>query len=161
MNGASSPPFLGVLFLVLVVLVLLAVLAFVLAVLVLVFVVLVLVFVVLVLVFVVLVLVLAVLAFVLAVLVLILVLRLVRLGRRLRGWGSGAWLAFMLRGFPFPILIAFRGLLVFRRVARGTAAIPSMPIMRIFRAPCTVGRRRRVRRTAVLQATTFRFPPRR
>ena len=149
MNGASSPPFLGVLFLVLVVLVLLAVLAFVLAVLV------------LVLVFVVLVLVLAVLAFVLAVLVLILVLRLVRLGRRLRGWGSGAWLAFMLRGFPFPILIAFRGLLVFRRVARGTAAIPSMPIVRIFRAPCTVGRRRRVRRTAVLQATTFRFPPRR
>jgi len=148
-NGASSPPFLGVLFLVLVVLVLLAVLAFVLAVLV------------LVLVFVVLVLVLAVLAFVLAVLVLILVLRLVRLGRRLRGWGSGAWLAFMLRGFPFPILIAFRGLLVFRRVARGTAAIPSMPIVRIFRAPCTVGRRRRVRRTAVLQATTFRFPPRR
>ena len=126
MNGASSPPFLGVLFLVLVVLVLLAVLAF-----------------------------------VLAVLVLILVLRLVRLGRRLRGWGSGAWLAFMLRGFPFPILIAFRGLLVFRRVARGTAAIPSMPIVRIFRAPCTVGRRRRVRRTAVLQATTFRFPPRR
>lgn len=91
-------------------------------------------FVLLVLLFVVLLVLLFVVLFVLFFVVLLL---LVRLGRCLRRRGSGAWLAFMLRGDPFPTLIAFRrlrGFPGFRRVARGTAAFPSIPIVRFFRA---------------------------